>query len=62
MAATIFREPLFGAACFSRLIGGANFGGWSSDCTNTEVGTIHCTVNLSTSDATVGAIFNDPTP
>lgn len=38
------------------------FGGWSSNCTNTgtitQNGPNTCTVNLSTSDATVGAIFN----
>ena len=41
---------------------GANFGGWSSNCSDTAPlianGTNHCTVTLSTSDATVGAIFN----
>jgi hypothetical protein len=40
----------------------AKFGGWSSNCTNTgtitATGPNTCTVNLSTSDATVGAIFN----
>jgi hypothetical protein len=45
---------------------GVKFGGWSSNCANTgpfsELGTNHCTVTLSTSDATVGAIFNDVTP
>jgi hypothetical protein len=45
---------------------GVKFGGWSSNCFNTapvtENGPNHCTVILSTSDATVGAIFNDPTP
>jgi Bacterial Ig-like domain (group 2) len=41
---------------------GVKFGGWSSNCVN--IGTItadgpnSCTINLSTSDATVGAIFN----
>jgi Bacterial Ig-like domain (group 2) len=43
------------------------FGGWSSNCTANPVipdpvGPNTCTVTLSTSDATVGAIFNDPTP
>lgn len=41
---------------------GVKFGGWSSNCTNTgtitQAGPNTCTVNLSTSDATVGAIFN----
>lgn len=41
---------------------GVKFGGWSSNCTNTgtitQTGPNTCTVNLSTSDATVGAIFN----
>jgi len=41
---------------------GVKFGGWSSNCTNTgtitQSGPNTCTVNLSTSDATVGAIFN----
>jgi len=41
---------------------GVNFGGWSSNYTNTgtitAAGPNTCTVNLSTSDATVGAIFN----
>jgi len=41
---------------------GVNFGGWSSNCTNTGVitakGPNTCTVSLSTVDATVGAIFN----
>jgi hypothetical protein len=41
---------------------GVNFGGWSSNCTNTgtitATGPNTCTVNLGTSDATVGAIFN----
>ncbi|HEY3988546.1 MAG TPA: Ig-like domain-containing protein [Acidobacteriaceae bacterium] len=41
---------------------GPKFGGWSSNCYNTapitESGPNHCTVNLLTSDATVGAIFN----
>jgi hypothetical protein len=41
---------------------GVSFGGWSSDCFNiapvTQTGPNSCTVNLSTSDATVGAIFN----
>lgn len=41
---------------------GVKFGGWSSNCTNTgtitQNGPNTCTVNLSTSDATVGAIFN----
>lgn len=41
---------------------GVKFGGWSSTCFNvapvTEGGPNHCTVNLSTTDATVGAIFN----
>jgi hypothetical protein len=45
---------------------GVFFGGWSSDCSNvppvTPTGTNTCTVTLSTSDATVGAIFNDATP
>jgi Bacterial Ig-like domain (group 2) len=42
---------------------GVAFGGWSSNCTN--IGTITpggpntCTINLSASDATVGAIFNN---
>jgi hypothetical protein len=43
------------------------FGGWSSNCAANPVipdpvGLNTCTVTLSTSDATVGAIFNDPTP
>jgi len=41
---------------------GVKFGGWSSNCTNTgtisQNGPNTCTVNLSSSDATVGAIFN----
>jgi hypothetical protein len=41
---------------------GVSFGGWSSNCTNTgtitPTGPNTCTVNLSDSDATVGAIFN----
>jgi hypothetical protein len=41
---------------------GVKFGGWSSNCFNTapvtQTGTNTCTVNLSASDATVGAIFN----
>jgi hypothetical protein len=41
---------------------GVSFGGWSSNCTNTgtisATGPNACTVNLSNSDATVGAIFN----
>jgi hypothetical protein len=41
---------------------GVKFGGWSSTCTNTgtisQTGPNTCTVNLSSSDATVGAIFN----
>ncbi len=41
---------------------GVKFGGWSSNCTNTgtitQTGPNTCTVNLSSSDATVGAIFN----
>jgi hypothetical protein len=45
---------------------GVKFGGWSSNCFNvapvTESGPNTCTVTLSTSDATVGAIFNDLTP
>lgn len=43
-------------------INGVNFGGWSSNCTNTgtitATGPNVCTINLSDSDATVGAIFN----
>jgi hypothetical protein len=41
---------------------GVKFGGWSSNCTNTgtvtQPGPNTCTVHLSDSDATVGAIFN----
>ena len=41
---------------------GVSFGGWSSTCFNvapvTQTGPNTCTVNLSTTDATVGAIFN----
>lgn len=41
---------------------GVKFGGWSSNCTNTgtitQTGPNTCTINLSDSDATVGAIFN----
>jgi hypothetical protein len=41
---------------------GVKFGGWSSNCTNTgtitQTGPNTCTINLSASDATVGAIFN----
>jgi hypothetical protein len=41
---------------------GVAFGGWSSNCTNTGTitpgGPNTCTINLSDSDATVGAIFN----
>jgi Bacterial Ig-like domain (group 2)/Divergent InlB B-repeat domain len=41
---------------------GVKFGGWSSNCMNTgtltQTGPNTCTVNLSSSDATVGAIFN----
>jgi len=43
-------------------INGVKFGGWSSNCTNTgtvtQTGPNTCTINLSASDATVGAIFN----
>ena len=42
---------------------GVAFGGWSSDCMNTgtisPTGTNTCTVNMSNSDVTVGAIFNN---
>jgi hypothetical protein len=41
---------------------GVAFGGWSSSCSATSVlpdGSNTCTVNLSTTDATVGAIFNN---
>jgi Bacterial Ig-like domain (group 2)/Divergent InlB B-repeat domain len=42
---------------------GVAFGGWSSNCTNTgtisPTGPNTCTINLSNSDATVGAIFNN---
>jgi hypothetical protein len=41
---------------------GVKFGGWSSNCFNvapiTQNGPNSCTVNLSATDATVGAIFN----
>jgi hypothetical protein len=41
---------------------GVRFGGWSSNCANTgtvtATGPNTCTVSLSTSDATAGAIFN----
>lgn len=41
---------------------GVKFGGWSSNCMNTgtitQAGPNTCAINLSTSDATVGAIFN----
>jgi hypothetical protein len=41
---------------------GVKFGGWSSNCFNTglvtQPGPNTCTVTLSTTDATVGAIFN----
>jgi hypothetical protein len=41
---------------------GVRFGGWSSNCFNvapvTQTGPNTCTVTLSTTDATVGAIFN----
>jgi hypothetical protein len=41
---------------------GVAFGGWSSNCLNTgtisATGPNTCTINLSSSDATVGAIFN----
>jgi hypothetical protein len=41
---------------------GVKFGGWSSNCFNvapvTQGGPNHCTVTLTTTDATVGAIFN----
>lgn len=41
---------------------GVKFGGWSSNCFNTgtitQAGPNTCSVNLSASDATVGAIFN----
>jgi hypothetical protein len=43
-------------------INGVNFGGWSSNCTNTgtitAAGPNACTINVLDSDATVGAIFN----
>ena len=43
-------------------ITGVNFGGWSSNCTNTgtitAAGPNTCTINVLDSDATVGAIFN----
>jgi hypothetical protein len=42
---------------------GVAFGGWSSNCTNTGTitpgGPNTCTINLSASDATVGAVFNN---
>jgi hypothetical protein len=45
---------------------GVFFGGWSSNCSNvppvTPTGTNTCTVTLSNTDVTVGAIFNDQTP
>jgi hypothetical protein len=45
---------------------GVFFGGWSSDCSNTGTvnpdGPNHCTVTLTDTDVTVGAIFNDATP
>ncbi|WP_263365320.1 Ig-like domain-containing protein [Edaphobacter bradus] len=41
---------------------GVSFGGWSSNCFNTgtitQAGPNTCTIDLSASDATVGAIFN----
>lgn len=41
---------------------GVKFGGWSSDCTNigtiSEEGPNNCTVTLTDTDVTVGAIFN----
>jgi hypothetical protein len=41
---------------------GVRFGGWSSNCFNvapvTQTGPNTCTINLLTTDATVGAIFN----
>lgn len=41
---------------------GVQFGGWSSDCSNTApitaTGPNHCTVTLTNTDVTVGAIFN----
>jgi len=41
---------------------GVKFGGWSSNCMNTgaitQAGPNTCAINLSASDATVGAIFN----
>jgi len=41
---------------------GVRFGGWSSNCFNvapvTQTGPNFCTVTLSATDATVGAIFN----
>lgn len=43
-------------------VNGVNFGGWSSNCTNTgtitAAGPNTCTVTLGVSDASVGAIFN----
>ncbi len=43
-------------------VNGVNFGGWSSNCTNTgtvtAAGPNTCTINLGFSDVTVGAIFN----
>jgi hypothetical protein len=45
---------------------GVNFGGWSSNCSNvppiTQTGPNTCTVTLTDTDVTVGAIFNDVTP
>jgi hypothetical protein len=45
---------------------GVYFGGWSSNCSNvppiTQTGTNTCTITLSDTDVTVGAIFNDVTP
>lgn len=43
-------------------VNGVNFGGWSSNCTNTgtvsAAGPNTCTLNLGFSDVTVGAVFN----
>jgi hypothetical protein len=45
---------------------GVKFGGWSSNCSNvppiTQTGPNTCTITLSDTDVTVGAIFNDVTP
>jgi hypothetical protein len=53
--------PLGTTVTLTAPVTGVKFGGWSSNCTNATLlpdGPNTCTVNLSSSDAAVGAIFN----